>query len=47
MRADLLARLVRHAEAAAAFEAAADLTRNEQERALFGARAQEQRALAC
>jgi predicted RNA polymerase sigma factor len=45
-RADLLARLGRHGEAAAAYTSAADLTRNQQERLLFSARADEQRALA-
>ena len=39
VRGDLLARLGRHAEAAAAFTRAAELTRNERERAFFLARA--------
>jgi predicted RNA polymerase sigma factor len=45
VRADLLARLGRHAEAATQYQDAADLTRNDQERALFTARAEEQRSL--
>jgi RNA polymerase sigma factor (sigma-70 family) len=45
VRADLLARLGRHAEAATQYQDAAELTRNDQERALFTARAEEQRSL--
>jgi RNA polymerase sigma factor (sigma-70 family) len=45
VRADLLARLGRHDEAAAAYAAAAALTRNDQERALFAGRADEQRSM--
>jgi RNA polymerase sigma factor (sigma-70 family) len=46
VRADLLARLDRPAEAAEAFQAAAGLTGNQQERALFTERARQQRLLA-
>lgn len=42
VRADLLARLGRHAEARAAFERAAEMTRNERERELLLQRAREQ-----
>jgi RNA polymerase sigma factor (sigma-70 family) len=45
VRGDLLAKLGRHAEARAEFERAAGLTRNERERVLLLARAQEQQAL--
>jgi RNA polymerase sigma factor (sigma-70 family) len=45
VRADFLARLGRHEEAAAAYATAAELTRNDQERALFARRADEQRAM--
>ena len=45
VRGDLLAKLGRHAEARAEFEFAAGLTRNERERVLLLARAQEQKAL--
>jgi predicted RNA polymerase sigma factor len=41
VRGDLLARLGRHAEAAAAFREAAALTGNNSERALLTARAEE------
>jgi RNA polymerase sigma factor (sigma-70 family) len=46
VRGDLLAKLGRHGEALAEFERAAGLTRNERERSLLLARAQEQKALA-
>jgi RNA polymerase sigma factor (sigma-70 family) len=46
VRGDLLARLGRHQEARAEFERAAGLTRNERERTLLLARAQEQKGLA-
>jgi predicted RNA polymerase sigma factor len=42
VRADLLARLGRHAEAREAFERAAEMTRNERERELLLQRAREQ-----
>jgi RNA polymerase sigma factor (sigma-70 family) len=46
VRGDLLAKLGRHQEARAEFERAAGLTRNERERTLLLARAQEQKGLA-
>jgi predicted RNA polymerase sigma factor len=46
VRGDLLAKLDRHAEAHAEFTRAAELTRNERERALLRARADESAALA-
>jgi predicted RNA polymerase sigma factor len=46
VRGDLLAKLGRHQEARAEFERAAGLTRNERERTLLLARAQEQTGLA-
>jgi RNA polymerase sigma factor (sigma-70 family) len=45
VRGDLLAKLERHAEARSEFERAASLTRNERERVLLLARAQEQQGL--
>jgi predicted RNA polymerase sigma factor len=45
VRGDLLAKLGRHQEARAEFERAAGLTRNERERTLLLARAQEQKGL--
>jgi RNA polymerase sigma factor (sigma-70 family) len=45
-RADLLSRLGRHVDAAAEFDRAAALTRNEQERALLAAQAAHSRSLA-
>jgi RNA polymerase sigma factor (sigma-70 family) len=45
VRGDLLAKLGRHAEAITEFERAASLTRNERERTLLLARAQEQQGL--
>ena len=45
VRADLLARLGRHDEAATAYHTAATLSCNDQERALFTTRAQEQQSL--